>query len=280
MTSCYMLQMYVYCFVINVLLFVIWNETINISFRIGKLKGMCKQLAYTCHGQYVFYIVNVTDSTCSISSRSRIVCVISSLSRVPYRHCHGEYVFYIVTVTDSTWSMSSLSLIVRVLYRHCHGQYLLFIVTVTNSTCCISSLSRVLYRYCHGYYVFHVVTVTDSTCISSLSRIVRVRRRHCHGYYVFYIVTVTDITCSISSLSRMIKTAVIHRLHQHSHCSSHGPHTVIVAATDHTQSLQQPRTTHITALRFSAAIIRRSVRFFLLQLAVSSLTLQVEQKAC
>jgi len=50
MTSCYMLQMYVYCFVINVLLFVIWNETINISFRIGKLKGMCKQLAYTCHG--------------------------------------------------------------------------------------------------------------------------------------------------------------------------------------------------------------------------------------
>jgi hypothetical protein len=63
--------------------------------------------------------------------------------------------------------------------------------------------------------VFYITTVTDSTCsISPLSRIV-----------LFYIATITDSTCSISSSSRMIKTTAIRRLHQHSHCSSHGPHT-------------------------------------------------------
>jgi len=147
-------------------------------------------------GWLLFYIVTVTDSTCSASSLSRIVRVL------------------IITVTDSTCSTSSLSRIVRVLYRQ--GWLLFYIVTVTDSTCSASSLSRLVRVL--------IVTVTDSTCsTSSLSRIVRVLYHH--GWFLFYIVTVTDSTCSVLSVSRMNKTTLIHRFDQHSYCSSHGPHT-------------------------------------------------------
>ena len=155
--------------------------------------------------------------------------------------------FYIVTVTDCTCSISSVSRIVRVLYHHCHGWYVFYIVAVTDSTCSISSLSRIV------RVLF--VTVTDSTCsISSVSRIVRILYHHCHGWYVFYIVAVTDSTCSVLLVSRKNKTTLIHKFDQHSHCSSHGPHTSLPLGL---------------LLRLFVVVSD----FFLLQLSVSSVPL-------